>query len=405
MAMSGSSSGASAEPSRRKPRRPVMAHFGVLLSMLTLAAAAGDATAAVGKGEDSGSIRSEPWGKTAQGRVQRWTLTNRHGMRVRILTYGGILQSVEVPDRHGHFANVTLGLGNLADYVDKSPYFGCIAGRYANRIAKGNFTLDGVCYQLATNDGPNSLHGGTVGFGTHLWAAEPFQDGNSVGLVMTFTSPDGEQGYPGRLSTRVTYTLTDDNALRMDYHATTDKPTIVNLTNHAYWNLQGEGSGSIGDHELMIKGSRYTPVDATLIPTGALAQVEGTPMDFRRATAIDERIRKGFAQLVICRGYDHNWVLDRSGPGLEVAARVVDPISGRALSVLTTEPGLQFYAGNFLDGTLVGSSGRTYRQGDGFALETQHFPDSPNHANFPSTVLRPGDSYQSTTVYAFGVER
>jgi len=355
------------------------------------------------------SISSEPWGSTTEGAVQRWTLTNRHGMRVRILTYGGILQSIEVPDRHGHRANVALGFDNLADYVAKNPYFGAIIGRYGNRIAKGRFTLDGVTYQLPINNDPNSLHGGTVGFDKHIWSATPFRNHGSVGLVMRFTSPDGDQGYPGRLAARVTYTLTEGNGIRMDYKATTNRPTIVNLTNHSYFNLQGEGTGSIEDHVLLLRASHYTPVDPTLIPTGEIARVAGTPMDFRRPTAIGERIRDGFEQLVIGRGYDHNWVLDRrhSGPGadLELAARLSDPTSGRVLRVLTTEPGIQFYSGNFLDGTLVGTSGRMYRQGDGLALETQHFPDSPNHANFPSTVLRPGQVYRTTTVYQFGVAR
>ena len=351
------------------------------------------------------SISSEPWGSTADGAVQRWTLTNGHGMRVRILTYGGILQSIDVPDRRGHLANVTLGFDNLADYVAKNPYFGAIIGRYGNRIANGRFTLDGTTYQLPINNDPNSLHGGTVGFDKHIWSATPFHNHGSVGLVMRLTSPDGDQGYPGRLAATVTYTLTDTNGIRMDYKATTNKPTVVNLTNHAYFNLQGEGTGSIEDHTLLLKASHYTPVDATLIPTGEVARVSGTPMDFRHATAVGARIRNGFEQLVIGRGYDHNWVLDRSGSGLGLAARLTDPTSGRVLSVLTTEPGIQFYSGNFLDGTLVGTSGRMYRQGDGLALETQHYPDSPNHANFPSTVLRPGQVYQTTTVYQFGVAR
>jgi aldose 1-epimerase len=389
-------------------RRPFLALLAVIVLAVTGAVAT--PTAARTSSGDHGargrpSISSEPWGRTAEGAVDRWTLTNGRGMRIRILTYGGILQSIEVPDRRGRVANVTLGFDNLADYVAKSPYFGSITGRYANRIAGGRFTLDGVRYQLPINNDPNSLHGGTVGFDKHIWTATPFRHRGSVGLVMRFTSPDGDQGYPGTLATTVTYTLTPGGALRMDYRATTDEPTIVNLTNHAYWNLQGEGTGSIEDHELTIRARRYTPVDATLIPTGELAGVSGTPMDFRRGTAVGERIRGGFGQLVIGRGYDHNWVLDRRGSGLELAARVSDPTSGRVLSVLTTEPGLQFYSGNFLDGTLVGTSGRMYRQGDGLALETQHFPDSPNHANFPSTVLRPGQVYRTTTVYQFGVER
>jgi aldose 1-epimerase len=348
------------------------------------------------------SIRREPFGSTAEGQVHRYTLTNASGMRVRILTYGGIIQTIEVPDRNGRNANVALGFNNLADYVAKSPYFGCITGRYANRIARGEFTLDGVTYHLPINNGPNSLHGGLVGFDKHIWATTPFRNGGAVGLVMRFTSPDGDQGYPGRLETTVTYTLTADNSIRMEYRATTNKPTVVNLTNHTYFNLQGEGTSAIYDHRVFLNASRYTPVDPTLIPTGEIATVAGTPMDFTRPTAIGARIRDNFPQLVIGRGYDHNWVLNRSDQiSLTVAARVTEPDSGRVLVVRTTEPGIQFYTGNFLDGTLIGTSGHAYRQGDGFALETQHFPDSPNHPNFPSTVLRPGQVYRTTTVFHF----
>jgi aldose 1-epimerase len=351
------------------------------------------------------TISSEPWGSTAEGQVLRYTLTNGRGMRVRILTYGGILQSIEVPDRRHKTANVALGFDNLADYVAKSPYFGCITGRYANRIALGRFTLDGVTYQLPINNPPNSLHGGTVGFDKHIWATTPFRNGDDVGLVMKYTSPAGDQGYPGTLSATVTYTLTPRNDIRMDYRATTDAPTVVNLTNHAYWNLAGEGSSDIYDHVMYINADRYTPVDPTLIPTGVIAPVAGTPLDFTKPTAIGARIREGFSQLVIGRGYDHNWVLNRrDSTSLVLAARVVEPTSGRVLKVLTDQPGMQFYSGNFLDGTLLGTSHRMYRQGDGFALETQHFPDSPNHPNFPSTVLRPGQVYLTTTVYQFGIE-
>jgi aldose 1-epimerase len=358
----------------------------------------GDATPMAGPG-----VTEQPYGTADGEEVTLFTLTNSSGMTVEIMNYGGIIQSIWVPDRNGEMANVTLGFDNLEQYLAGHPYFGNITGRYANRIALGTFELEGETYELAINNDPNSLHGGEKGFDKYVWEAEVLED--AIGVRLHRVSPDGEEGYPGNLDVTVTYTLTEDNEIQIDYHATTDAATVVNLTNHAYFNLAGEGNGSILDHELQLMASTYTPVDETLIPTGEIAPVADTPMDFTEPHAIGERIRNDFEQLVIGRGYDHNYVLDREDDdSLVLAARVVEPASGRVLEVLTTEPGIQFYAGNFLDGTVIGASGRMYRQGDGFALETQHFPDSPNQPEFPTTVLNPGEEFNSTTVYAFSTE-
>ncbi|MFD9330185.1 aldose epimerase family protein [Streptomyces sp. NPDC060065] len=342
------------------------------------------------------------FGKLADGtKIYSWSLANG-GTRLKVLSYGGIVQSLEIPDRHGKYKNVSLGFDNIEDYVAKTPYFGALIGRYGNRIAKGQFSLDGKSYQLSVNDGANSLHGGIKGFDKHVWDIEPFTKGSDVGLYLYYTSVDGEMGYPGTLKTKVTYTLTKHGDWRLDYEATTDKATVVNLTSHVYWNLAGEGSGSIYDHELKIAAARYTPVDSGLIPTGELAKVAGTPFDFRRTKTVGEDIRVANQQLLYGKGIDHNWALDKGITAKpEHVATLRDPSSGRTLKIATTEPGLQFYSGNFLDGTLVGPGGHIYRQGDALCLETQHFPDSPNQASFPSTVLRPGQTYRTTTVHSF----
>jgi aldose 1-epimerase len=352
------------------------------------------------------SIIKESFGSVGGPPVDLYTLKNSAGMEVKIITHGGIIQQVIVPDRRRRMANVTLGFATLDDYVTKnSPYFGAIVGRYGNRIAGAQFTLDGDVYTLAANNGPNSLHGGNVGFDERVWeVTRELRRSDRVGLELHYLSPDGEEGYPGNLDTFVTYTLTNDDEIVIDYRATTDKATVVNLTNHAYWNLAGEGSNAIYDHVLTLRADRYTPVDETLIPTGEIAEVTGTPFDFTEATPIGERIRDASSEQIACgRGYDHNFVLNSRGSRRPVlAAHVWEPTTRRTLDIYTTEPGIQLYAGNFLDGTLIGTSGKAYRQGDGFALETQHFPNSPNEPSFPSTVLRPGDEYSTTTIYKFG---
>ncbi|MDQ6673415.1 MAG: galactose mutarotase [Chloroflexota bacterium] len=349
------------------------------------------------------TISAEPFGDLYGQRVERYTLSSG-AARVKLLTYGGIIQSIEVPDRRGQPLNVALGYATLDEYAAGNTYFGAIVGRYANRIAGGRFTLEGVTYELPTNNGPNSLHGGVRGLDQHIWHAVASQEPNGVALHLTYTSPDGDQGYPGALAVEVTYTLGGASDLRLDYRAVTDRPTIINLTNHSYFNLGGEGSGDVEDHLLTIHADRYTPVDATLIPTGAVEAVAGTPLDFATPRPIGARIRVGFEQLALAQGYDHNFVLNRpnrSDRELILAATAIHPPTGRVLEVLTTEPAVQFYSGNFLTGSRVGTSARLYRQGDGFTLETQHYPDSPNHADFPSTVLRPGEVFTSTTVFRF----
>jgi len=387
------------------------------------------------------SISSSPFGNLPTGvpnipqggaAVTRYTLRNAHGMTVSILDYGGIIQSLYVPDRRGREANVALGFANIdgytnAAYLKSNPYFGALIGRYGNRIAFGKFSIDGTPYSVDVNNNANTLHGGFTGYDKEMWDATeippsngkvgvelssfPGFPANSPGKAGEGCNPALNQGagnppntcstgYPGNLTIHVTITLDNQNRLQFHYRATTDAPTVVNLTNHSYWNLSGEGSGTIYGHELRINADHFTPVDSGLIPTGEIRSVLGTPFDFTTFHAIGERIREGDEQLMLGRGYDHNFVLNNPHPG-NVAAQLFDPRSGRLLTITTDQPGIQFYSGNFLDGTLYGTSNRQYRQGDGLALETQHFPDSPNHANFPSTVLRPGQTYDTTTAYQF----
>jgi aldose 1-epimerase len=345
-------------------------------------------------------IKKEPFGKMADGTpIDLYTLTNAHGLQVKITTYGGAVVSLLVPDRDGKLDDVVLGFETLEEYVKKSPYFGCITGRYANRIAKGKFTLNGVAYTLTQNEGDNHLHGGAKGFDKVVWAAEEKTDDDGVGLALTYLSKDGEEGYPGNLSVKVTYTLTNDDAWRIDYEATTDKDTIVNLTNHTYFNLADGGAGDVLGHELMINADRFTPIDSFQITTGELRSVASTPMDFLHMTTIGARIGQDDEQLRFGLGYDHNWILNSSDGTLVLAARLQEPTTGRVIEVYTTEPGIQFYSGNFLDGTIAGKGGKVYQKRHGLCLETQHFPNSPNQPGFPSTVLRPGEMYQTTTIY------
>lgn len=348
---------------------------------------------------------SQPFGQTADGRTaQLFTLQNAAGFRADICDYGGTIVRLFAPDRAGQLADVTLGCASVGDYIAHSPFFGALIGRFGNRIAHGRFTLDGRTYELPINNKPGGigshLHGG-AGYDKVFWRAEPFASADGPALRLRYASRDGEQGYPGNLDITVVYTLTAQNELRMDYEATTDRPTPVNLTNHAYFNLSGEGRGDILGHELTLHASRYTPVDPGLIPTGELAPVAGTPFDFRTPRAIGERIDAADEQIARGGGYDHNFVLDRRDASLALAATVHEPRSGRVLEVLTTEPGVQFYSGNFLDGAFAAKEAHRYSHRSGFCLETQHFPDSPNQPAFPSTILRPGETYRTTTVYRF----
>lgn len=352
------------------------------------------------------SVQKQPFGELSDGTtVYEYTLTNRHGMTVDIITYGATVQSIVVPDKNGELEDVALGFDTLQAYVDNSPYFGATIGRYANRIAGGQFQIDGETYQIPTNNGPNSLHGGTVGFDSRVWAAHAIRGSGWVGVELAYFSPDGEMGFPGNLAVTVRYTLNNDNELRIHYSAISDETTVLNLTNHTYFNLSGAGEGTVLDAQLMINADRYTPINETLIPTGELAPVKGTPMDFTQPTAIGARIHADNQQLAYAEpkqgGYDFNWVLNNNDDLAALDVRVLDPASGRVVEMYTTQPGVQLYTSNFLDGTLPGKNGQTYAHWGAFTLEAQHFPDTPNQPDFPSTKLKPGELYTATTIYKF----
>ncbi len=373
-----------------------------LLAIIGIACAAATVACAPAKKEEvKKTVQVRDYGRTPDGQMAHlYTLKNANGVTADFTDYGGIVVSLMVPDRSGAMGDIVLGFDSLDSYTGTHPYFGALVGRYGNRIANGKFTLDGKEYKLAQNNGPNALHGGLKGFDKAVWAATPAADGSQK-LTLKLVSPDGDEGYPGELTAEVTYTLTDQNELRIDYKATTTKPTVVNLTNHSYFNLAGQGSGDILNHSIQINAPRFTPVNKTLIPTGELKAVAGTPFDFTSPHKIGERIEAKDEQIAFGGGYDHNFALDGTAGELRLAARVTEETSGRVMEVLTTEPGVQFYTGNFLDGTLKGKGGKVYQRRAGFCLETQHFPDSPNQKSFPSTVLQPGAEYRSTTVYRF----
>jgi aldose 1-epimerase len=373
----------------------------VVVATLVLALAGGcrSGNGADAGGKASGRIVRSDFGRTKDGKsVDLYTLTNKNGLVAKITNYGGIVTELHVPDRNGTNGNVVLGFATLDKYLAGHPFFGTITGRVANRIGKGRFTLDGKEYTLVTNNGPNHLHGGTNGFDKKLWDAEPAETKNGPSLTLRYVSPDGEEGYPGTLTTTVVYTLTNDNELKIDYRATTNNPTIVNLTNHSYFNLAGDGEGTILDHELMVNADNYTVFDSTQIPTGEIKGVEGTPLDFRKPTPIGQRIEQ------VQGGYDHNFVLNGKTGQMKLCARVRDPKSGRVMEIRTTKPGVQLYTANGLDGKITGVSGKPYVKYGAFCLETQHYPDSINHPEFPSVILRPGQTYKTTTVHKFSAK-
>ncbi len=378
----------------------------LLLQLIVLSTLAHNPPASLAEMTREGAARIErrPFGKLANGgAVELYTLTNKAGVQVQITNYGGAVVSVRTPDRRGVMDDIVLGYDTAQGYEADTAYFGALVGRYANRIAKGRFNLNGVDYQLAQNNGVNHLHGGVRGFNKVIWTARESRTSDGVALELSYLSKDGEEAYPGNLQVTATYVLTDANELRIEYTAKTDKETIVNLTHHSYFNLEGAGSGDVLRHEMKINADRFTPVDSTLIPTGELRAVKGTPLDFTRSTPIGARINASDDQLVLGKGYDHNFVLNKKGKSLTLAATVYEPVSGRVVEMWTTEPGMQFYSGNFLDNVL-GKAGKTYKHRGGFCLEAQHFPDSPNHSAFPSTVLKPNERYTQTTVYKFAVK-
>jgi aldose 1-epimerase len=350
------------------------------------------------------AITKKAWGNLPTGEeIDLYTLRNAHGVEATITNFGGRLVTLKVPDRAGKFEDIVLGFDSLEPYVAKNPFFGALAGRYANRIANGEFKLDGKTYTLLKNNGPNALHGGALGFDKVAWHSSLVSAHGGVALQISYLSKDGEEGYPGNLHSTVTYTLTDSNELHIDYHATTDKNTVVNLTNHSYFNLAGHAHGNILDQQLTLNADRFTPVNANLIPTGELRPVEGTPFDFRKPHTIGERIDAKEQQMEYGAGYDHNFVINHAAgvPAVTLAARVSDPASGRTMKVLTTQPGVQFYTGNHIAGEIAGKGGATYRIRSGYCFETQHFPDSPNHPDFPTTELKAGETYAESTVFRF----
>jgi aldose 1-epimerase len=384
----------------RNPRSEVCLARGLAITTVLAVAAAG-ATA-----NAAATLDRAPYGTTQDGQaVDIYTMTNDHGLRVRFLSYGGVITEIDAPDRAGRLDNIVLGLRTLREYETLPGHFGAITGRYANRIGGAQFTLNGETYRLIANNGPNTLHGGPNALDHRVWTTTPLTTPDGVAATLSYVSPDGDQNFPGTLTTQVTYTLTKDDVLQIVYVASTDKDTVINFTNHSYFNLAGNGSGSVADQLLLVNADRYTPTGPDQIPTGEIAPVEGTPLDFRQIMPIGARLHSAFQQMVYARGYDHNFVLNKpSGSAMTFAARAYDPRTGRIIDCFTTEPGVQVYTSNGMNGSVVGSSGTTYRQTEGFTLETQHFPDSPNKPNFPTTELKPGQEFHSTTIFRFATD-